>query len=142
MQIFGRCPARAISVAVWVSRKDNIPGMSTTRTTILGFLTLTAFAARIAADRGNLVVDNYGKLFLISTDGRQRILGDSMTLGALSPDGQNLAFTRDENPQASRIHRRSFPSCQLEEEPRNRSPNCRAARTSDRSAGGRMEAQS
>jgi len=101
MQIFGRCPARAISVAVWVSRKDNIPGMSTTRTTILGFLTLTAFAAGIAADRGNLVVDNYGKLFLISTDGRQRILGDSMTLGALSPDGQNLAFIRDENPQAS-----------------------------------------
>ena len=89
-----------ISVALWVSRKDNILGMTTTRTTILGLLIFTALAAGMAADRGNLVVDNYGKLLLISTDGTQRVLGDSMILAALSPDGQNLAFVRDENPRA------------------------------------------
>ena len=74
--------------------------MATTRTTILGFLILTVLAAGMGADRGNLVVDNYGKLLLISTDGTQRVLVDSMILAALSPDGQNLAFVRDQNPRA------------------------------------------
>jgi hypothetical protein len=83
-----------------VSRNDNIRGVPTIRTTILGFLTLTALAASIARERGNLLVDNNGKLLLIRTDGSQRVLAGSMILAALSPDGQTLAFTHDENPRA------------------------------------------
>ena len=75
--------------------------MRITRITILGIiLILAAFAAGIAAEGGNLLVDSYGKLLLIRTDGTQRVIGDSMILAALSPDGQKLAFTHAENPRA------------------------------------------
>jgi Tol biopolymer transport system component len=74
--------------------------MFTTRTSIFTFLTFTALLAAIAADPGNLVVDNGGTLLLIRPDGTQRVVGSPVTLGALSPDGQYLAFTHDENPRA------------------------------------------
>ena len=92
-----------ISVAVSASRNDNIPNMPMARMTVLGILILAALAVGIAADGGNLLVDSYGKLLLIRTDGTQQVLGDSIIFGALSLDGQKFAFTHDENP-------RTFPN--------------------------------
>jgi len=74
--------------------------VTTTRITVLGILILTALAAGIAADSGKLLVDTYGKLLLIGTDGSQQILSESVILAALSPDGRRVAFTHDENPRA------------------------------------------
>jgi Tol biopolymer transport system component len=78
--------------------------MPTTRTRILSLSMLmtflfTAVAAGAAADRGNLLVDNYGRLLLIGTDGTSRTLAPSFGLAALSPDGQKVAFTWNENPR-------------------------------------------
>jgi len=73
--------------------------MFTKRTVIFTFLILMALGAGIAAERGNLLVDSYGQLLLIGTDGTTRTLAPSIGLAALSPDGGNVAFTRNENPR-------------------------------------------
>lgn len=75
--------------------------MSRTRPAILSLLLVTAFAAGFSADGGSLLVESSGKLLLIGIDGTQRTLVSSMILAALSPDGQNVAFTYDESPRAS-----------------------------------------
>jgi len=74
--------------------------MRMARITILGICIVAAFAAGIAAERGNLLVDSYGKLLLIRADGTQQVIRDSIISAALSPDGQKLAFTHAENPRA------------------------------------------
>jgi Tol biopolymer transport system component len=58
------------------------------------------FATAFAADLGNLIVDNSGRLLLISNDGASRTLVDSMISAAMSPDGRTVAFTSYENPKA------------------------------------------
>jgi Tol biopolymer transport system component len=83
-----------------MSRNHNLPRMATTRITVLFILVLMALAAGIAADGGKLLVDTYGKLLLIGPDGSQQVLGESVIVAALSPDGRHVAFTRDENPRA------------------------------------------
>jgi len=74
--------------------------MSGFRTANLILLLFTTVATGIATDGGTLLVESYGKLLLIGTDGTKRVLVDSMILAALSPDGRNVAFTQDENPRA------------------------------------------
>jgi Tol biopolymer transport system component len=59
-----------------------------------------ALASAVAADNGKLLVDTYGKLLLIGTDGTQQVLSESIIVAALSPDGRRVAFTHDENPRA------------------------------------------
>jgi Tol biopolymer transport system component len=70
------------------------------RITIIGILLIRALVLNAATDTGNLLVDSYGKLFLIGTDGTQRAVVDSAVIASLSPDGRNLAFVVDENPRA------------------------------------------
>src|SRR5262245_30916793 len=84
-----------------MSRKDKSSDMCRTRSAILGLLFVTAFAGGFPAVGGNLLVESSGKLLLIGIDGTQRVLADSVIFAALSPDGHSLAFTHDENPQAS-----------------------------------------
>jgi Tol biopolymer transport system component len=74
--------------------------MTMLRITLLTVLALSALAAGIAADQGNLLVDSYGKLLLIRPDGTQSVLRDSTITASLSPDGRRVAFTYDENPRA------------------------------------------
>jgi len=59
---------------------------------------LLAVVSASAADRGSLLVDSYGKLLRIGTDGTVRTLAVSIGLAALSPDGQKAAFTWNEDP--------------------------------------------
>src|SRR5712671_898281 len=73
--------------------------MSTKRTVIFTFLMLMALGAGIAAERGSLLVESYGKRMLSGMDGVQRSLAPSIGLAALSPDGRNVAFTQNENPR-------------------------------------------
>jgi Tol biopolymer transport system component len=62
-------------------------------------LFLLAVVSASAADRGSLLVDSYGKLLRIGTDGSVRILAPSFGIAALSPDGQKTAFTWNEDPK-------------------------------------------
>src|SRR2546422_7169484 len=52
----------------------------------------TLVAGATAGDSG-LLVESYGKLLLVRTDGTGRVLSDSTNSAALSPYGQTLAFT-------------------------------------------------
>jgi Tol biopolymer transport system component len=69
----------------------------------MGVVLFTMLAIATLADPGHLVVENSGKLLLISPEGKQTVLPVSMISAAVSPDGKNVAFTHDENPQALSI---------------------------------------
>ena len=52
-------------------------------------------------ERGNLLVDSYGKVLLIAPEGSSRPLADNANQALLSPDGSRLAFTTDLDPKAA-----------------------------------------
>jgi Tol biopolymer transport system component len=88
------------SIAVPVSQVDKFR-MIGIRTIALGILVTANFAAATAAGSGTLLVDTYGKLLAIGTDGATRVVTESMISAVFSRDGQNLAFTRNEDPRAT-----------------------------------------
>src|SRR5215813_1245451 len=71
------------------------------RRATLGILVTAIFASAVAAAPPEaLLVDIYGKALIIGTDGATRVVAESMTSAVFSRDGQNLAFTRSEDPRA------------------------------------------
>src|SRR5262245_58062027 len=74
--------------------------MSVASRVVAVVLALGALASGMAADDGNLLVDNYGKLLFISPGGSQQVLRDSIIVASLSPDGRGVALTYDDNPRA------------------------------------------
>ena len=72
------------------------------RTATFGILLTAIFAAAaVAAAPEALLVDIYGKVLIIGTDGSMRVVTESMVSAVFSRDGQNLAFTRSEDPRAT-----------------------------------------
>jgi Tol biopolymer transport system component len=59
----------------------------------MAFLLLWVTATLCAAERGNLLVDAYGKLLLIQPHGIEKTIADGANLAKLSPDGLHAAFT-------------------------------------------------
>jgi WD40 repeat protein len=86
----------AILIAVYLSPNDNFPMMSVKRAAAF-VLVCAALAAGAAGDTAGILVDVYGKLLLIRSDGTQQALSDSAISAALSQDGKMLAFTRNED---------------------------------------------
>src|SRR5215510_11507915 len=72
------------------------------RTATLGILVTAVFAAAAAAAPPEaLLVDIYGKVLIIGTDGATRVVTEPMISAVFSRDGQSLAFTRNEDPRAT-----------------------------------------
>ena len=99
-----------------------VPGLTsslmfTKRTVIFTFLTLMVLGACLAAERGDLLVESYGKLLLIGADGTQRTLAPLIGLTALSPDGGRIAFTQNENPRETQSPQNGTMSARLRGRP-------------------------
>jgi Tol biopolymer transport system component len=71
------------------------------KATTLGVLIIIMLATAVAAGPGTLLVETSGKLLAIGTDDTTRVVTESMISAAISRDGQNLAFTRNEDPRAT-----------------------------------------
>src|SRR5437764_5065100 len=63
------------------------------------FFMLGNAACSAQGNSGHLLLDSYGKLFLVAPDGSQSSLAEHINQAALSPDGSKIAFTTDSNPR-------------------------------------------